>query len=215
MREKPYLVGIVGGSGSGKSSFIEALKSQFSNENITVISQDNYYLPIDQQTKDENGWVNFDLPEAIDRKAFYRDVKTLMEGEPIDIHEYNFNNGSSSPRVITLEPSPVIIMEGLFVFHYSEIAEMLDLKLFIEVEEDIKLERRIKRDATDRGYPEEEVRYQWEHHVIPCFNKYLLPYRKVSHLIINNNIDFKAGLRVVGDHLAAQMKLMQVSTFRA
>ncbi|MCB0480709.1 MAG: hypothetical protein KDC83_04715 [Flavobacteriales bacterium] len=215
MNEKPYLVGIVGGSGSGKSSFINALKASLPNEHITVVSQDNYYLPIDQQKKDENGWVNFDLPSSIDRQAFYNDLQKLMNGQSIEIHEYNFNNATSAPQVIKIEPTPIIIMEGLFVMHYTEIADLLDLKLYIEVDEEIKLARRINRDATERGYPEEEVRYQWEHHVLPSFQQYLLPYRSQAHLIINNNINFNKGLMVIKNHLKAQAKIMAGASIRA
>ena len=98
------------------------------------------------------------------------------------------------------------MVEGLFVFHYPEIRHLLDLRLYLDVREDIKLQRRIKRDRDERGYPEAVVRYQWEHHVLPSFKKFLKPYRDDSHIIITNNITFDKGLAVLTNHLRYRLE---------
>ncbi|MDP6909759.1 MAG: hypothetical protein QF371_09640, partial [Flavobacteriales bacterium] len=110
------------------------------------------------------------------------------------------------PREVMLHPAPILIVEGLFVFHYPEIRELLDLRLYLDVREELKLARRIKRDRDERGYPESVVRYQWEHHVLPSFKKFLKPYRDDSHIIITNNITFNKGLVVLTDHLRYRLE---------
>jgi uridine kinase len=203
--DKPYIVGIAGGSASGKTSFIHDLKNAFSKEELSVVSQDNYYRPIEEQFVDENGQVNFDLPDSINRSQFYADMVSLAEGKTISFTEYTFNI-EQKPKVHYIEPAPIIIMEGLFVFHYEEIRKLLDLRVYIDVRESIKLKRRLKRDQEERGYPEEAIKYQWEHHVMPSYKKYLRPYRDDAHMIITNNHHYTKGLEVLVDHLSTKMK---------
>ncbi|MCB9187221.1 MAG: uridine kinase, partial [Flavobacteriales bacterium] len=164
------------------------------------------YKPQAEQQRDENGEVNYDLPTSIDNVAFLNDIKTLLDGNSIRFHEYTFNNVEREPEEIIIEPAPILVIEGLFVFHYSEIRHLLDLRIYLDVREEIKLQRRIKRDRDERGYPEAVVRYQWEHHVLPSFKKFLKPYRDDSHLIITNNITFDKGLGVLTDHLCYRLE---------
>lgn len=201
MSSKPYIIGIAGGSASGKTSFLRDLKELITEEHITIISQDNYYHPKEKQFIDENGEINFDLPTSIDREHFHQDLVSLMANKPVEKKEYTFNNKDAEPKLIQLNPAPIIIMEGLFIFHYQEIRDLLDLRVFLDVREDIKLQRRIKRDAIERGYPEETVRYQWDNHVMPSFKAYLRPYRDDANIIITNNYTFDKGLLVLANHL--------------
>lgn len=201
MGRKHYVVGIAGGSASGKTSFLHQLKASLPEGSVSIISQDNYYRPKSEQEIDENGEVNFDLPTSIDKDAFLADIQKLLNKESIRFHEYTFNNSERDPKEIVVQPAPILVVEGLFVFHYPEIRRLLDLRIYLDVLEDIKLQRRIKRDRDERGYPEAVVRYQWEHHVLPSFKKFLKPYRDDSHIIITNNITFDKGLTVLSDHL--------------
>jgi uridine kinase len=205
MKVKPYLVGIAGGSASGKTSFLMALKNSLPPKTVSIITQDNYYLPIEEQQKDENGEVNFDLPTSINRQKFHEDLGHIMNWEPITIKEYTFNNSDKTPGLITIEPRPIVIMEGLFIFHFEEIRKALDLRVFIDVREHKMLERRLKRDHVERGYNEESVRYQWDNHVVPSYKKYLKPYRDDSHIIVTNNSNYAKGLDVITNHLRSKL----------
>jgi len=196
-----YVIGIAGGSASGKTSFLRKLQEEMPAESLCVVSQDNYYRPQEQQLRDAQGEVNYDLPTSIDQEAFQRDVAALIAGNAIEKLEYTFNNPEKAPTVITVQPAPIIVVEGLFVFHYHHIREMIDLRVYLDVREDIKLQRRIQRDALERGYSEQTVRYQWDNHVEPSFKKFLKPYRDEAHLIITNNITYDKGLMVLCDHL--------------
>jgi uridine kinase len=202
---KPYIVGIAGGSASGKTSFIKDLRNSFAPHELSVVSQDNYYRPLEEQLVDENGQVNFDLPESINRTQFYDDMVTLAEGKNIKTWEYTFNVNPVEPKSIEVFPAPIIIMEGLFVFHYEEIRKLLDLRVYIDVRDSIKLQRRLKRDQAERGYNAEAIQYQWDHHVMPSYKKYLRPYRDDAHIIITNNHHYTKGLEVLFDHLKCKL----------
>ncbi len=202
MSVKPYVVGIAGGSASGKTSFLKKLLKKLPANSCCVVSQDNYYMPHNKQQRDEFGQINFDLPTSIDREHFFSDMKRLMDGLPIQKLEYTFNNPSKTPDVITINPAPILIMEGLFIFHYEEIRDLLDLKIFIDAREEIKLKRRLKRDFEERGYAEDVVLHQWNHHVMPSFKNYLMPYRDEADIIVTNNVSYDKGLEVIAQHLA-------------
>ncbi len=194
---KPFILGITGGSASGKSLFLKKLMEQFSTDQICLISQDNYYRPINEQKKDENGVENFDIPTSIDDKLFVAHLQALMAGQKVQIQEYTFNNATAEPKIITFEPRPIIVVEGIFVFHFEAIAKQIDLKVFIDAKDKIKLNRRIQRDNVERGYDMNDVMYRWKNHVTPTYNTYIKPHKKHVDLVIPNNINFQKGLDVL------------------
>lgn len=198
---KPLLIGICGGSGSGKTSFIRRLRERFPVNKLCIVSQDDYYLPREQQHKDNNDEYNFDLPDSFDKKAFRQDIKRLLAGESIAREEYTFNNAAAESKMLHFHPAPVIVIEGLFVFHYKKVARMLDLKVFINAKENLKVIRRIMRDQVERGYPIEDVLYKYQHHVLPSFEKFILPYKEEADLVVNNNHNFDRGLDVLSSYI--------------
>ena len=147
---KPFLIGITGGSGSGKTTFINQLRQGLSEDQVCYLSMDDYYVPRERQKTDANGYQNFDRPKSIDRKAFVRDLILLCDGQRVSRREYVFNNELATPRTLVFRPAPVIIVEGLFVFHYKEVRKMLDLRLFLHAKDNLKVVRRIKRDRVER-----------------------------------------------------------------
>ncbi len=132
MSKKPFIIGITGGSGSGKTRFLNGLLSKFSENEVCLISQDNYYKPREEQPVDIKGVKNFDLPESIDFDSYKRDIESIKNGKSITIKEYTFNNPDAEPKLITLNPAPVIVVEGIFVLYYQPIAQILDMKLYID-----------------------------------------------------------------------------------
>lgn len=195
---KPYIIGICGGSGSGKTLFISKLKQQFSSEQLCVISQDEYYREKKHQWVDEKGVENFDLPSAIDEEKFLKDLQKLIQGEPVQKLEYTFNNPAITPRMLTFHPAPVIVVEGIFIFHYEEIYKLLDFAVFIHTKKDLKLNRRIKRDAEERGYDLNHVLYTQKNHVQPSYQKYIKPFRHEADIVIpNNERGFEKGLEII------------------
>lgn len=197
MKRKPYLIGIVGGSGSGKTTLIRELKDVFSKKEICVISLDDYYYPKEKQKVDAKGIINFDLPGSINKKEFLADLKLLIEGKSCERIEYTFNNKKAKPKKITLRPAPVIIVEGLYIFHYKKINALLNLRVFVHAKENVKLIRRIIRDKTERNYPLEDVLYRYEHHVLPSFEKHIKPYRESADVVINNDKNYDEAFKML------------------
>ncbi len=203
--QQPFLIGITGGSGSGKTTFIKELRKAFSEDEVCIISQDDFYRPREEQKTDEEGVKNFDLPCSINKKAFIRDVKKLISGETVTRKEYTFNNEKAEPGLITFRPAPVMIVEGLFVFHFKKMRRLLDLKVYLHAKENLKVIRRIKRDQIERNYPIEDVLYRYENHVLPTFERYIQPYMEEADLIVNNNKDFSVGLKVLKGFIRQQL----------
>jgi uridine kinase len=194
---QPIIIGISGGSGSGKTYFLKKLLQQFEKNAISLFSLDNYYLPIAQQKKDKNGIENFDRPESLDQPRMVHDLSRLKKGEDITIDEYNFNYRDQPKRKITIKATPIIIAEGIFVLHYKEMKNLLDLKIFIETPDYLMLKRRILRDAEERGYDIQDVLYRFEHHVMPAYRQFIYPSRHEADMIIPNHTHFENALEVV------------------
>jgi uridine kinase len=193
-RDDILLIGIAGGSGSGKTTFLRSLLQKFNPGEVALVSQDNYYLPIHMQQTDENGITNFDLPTSIDRKHFHDDILSLLSGRSIVKQEYTFNNPAAEASEIRIEPAPVVVAEGLFIFHFAEIRALCDISVYLDAHTEIRLRRRIARDGEERGYPEHEVTYQWHNHVRPAEELYLEPYKAGCEVLIDNTHSFSDGL---------------------
>jgi uridine kinase len=187
VNKKPFIIGIAGGSGSGKTFFLNCFLHHFKQDEVTLVSQDDYYIPAGDMTQEENKLYNFDLPSTIDSEQFLRDIKQLMSGEVVYKKEYNFNNPLAVVKILEIKSAPIIIVEGLFILHFKEIAALLDHSIFVDADEQIALDRRIKRDGLERGYPEEDVLYKWHNHVVPAYKEYLLPYREQCNKVVMNN----------------------------
>ncbi|MAO32323.1 MAG: uridine kinase [Crocinitomicaceae bacterium] len=181
------IIGICGGSGSGKTTLLRRLCNEYRSLNPSVFSLDNYYLPIEMQQKDSNGIVNFDLPSALDRNKIIEDLNSLISGSPIKVKEYNFNSPPHINNYIDIDPSDLIIVEGLFLFYYSEIKRHLDMSVYVTVDSDVQLKRRINRDQSQRGYSIDDIIYQWENHVNPCHSQYIEPYKNDADYFFRND----------------------------
>lgn len=200
-----YTIGITGGSGSGKTYLIENLSKQFKQEEICLISQDNYYRTREEQLTDERGVKNFDLPSAIDHERFYIDLMKLRQGQEVEKLEYTFNNPKATPKIIVLKPAPIIIVEGIFVQYFNEIENELDLKIFIEAKDHVKLSRRIRRDNEQRGYDLDDVLYRYQFHVMPVYEKFIEPLKHSADLVIPNNSHFDRAIEVLVLSLKARL----------
>ncbi|TAD98144.1 MAG: uridine kinase [Bacteroidetes bacterium] len=185
--KKPFIIGICGGSGSGKSYFLHRLLELLDPTKVCLFAQDNYYRGRESQSVDINGVSNFDVPNAIDHQQYAADLLALSQGKTVEKLEYTFNNDQMKPKMLIFEPKPIIIVEGIFVFHYPLIADQLDFKIFIDAKDYIRLKRRIIRDNKERGYGLDDVLYRYDNHVIPAYEKYIKPYKDTSDMIIPNN----------------------------
>lgn len=206
MRRGSYLVGVAGGSGSGKTTLVRALRDLLPPGSVSIVSRDDYYLPLAQQRLDANGRVNFDLPGALDLDLLCEDLRCLAQGEAVYRQEYHFEL-KAEPKWMEIAPAPVILVEGLFLMQHQGLRDLFDLKVFVEASEAVQLHRRIMRDGRERGYSRADVEYQWEHHVMPAYRNHLLPYRGQCDLHLVNELHFERGLQVLRDHLAQHTQI--------
>lgn len=203
---KPFVIGISGGSGSGKTLFLKCFLQHFTPTQVCLISQDNYYKPIEVQPVDENGLVNFDLPECIDDVCLLSDLQKLLSGNTIQKQEYTFNVAGHTASLLTINSAPIIILEGLFIFHFTKIASLLDMRIFLDADEEITLNRRLKRDLVERGYSRDKILYQWENHVLPAYNNYLLPYKESAEIVILNNAETPDEILEISSQISDSLK---------
>jgi len=201
-----YVVGISGGSGSGKTSFVRALREKLGDQ-ATFISQDDYYFPMETQATDENGVHNFDLPTSIDSAAMADEIRKVISGETVERKEYTFETvyrddgqeekNKHAAALHVFKPNPILVVEGLFCFHEPQLRALMDLSVYVDASDVAKLSRRIKRDRIERALPLEDVLYRYERHVLPSYETYIKPHRSTCDIVINNNISFNAGLEVL------------------
>ncbi|MCC2546819.1 uridine kinase [Hymenobacter sp. BT175] len=203
--QHPFIVGITGGSASGKTTFLRRLLASFPEEQICLISQDNYYHPRETQQVDHNGVTNFDLPASIDSAAYAADVLQISKGLEVRRKEYTFNNPNVEPKDLVFRPAPIVVVEGIFVFYFEEVARLLDLKVYIDAQEHVKVMRRIVRDRDERGYDMEDVLYRYTNHVAPTYEKYIKPFKHDADIIIPNNHHFDKGLDVLTTFLRSKV----------
>ncbi|MDX2360612.1 MAG: GTP-binding protein [Crocinitomicaceae bacterium] len=206
------IIGICGGSGSGKTTLLKRLCEHYAHLNPSVFSMDNYYFPIDQQQKDATGIYNFDLPTALDKDKLVEDLGRLATGNEILVKEYHFNSPPDKHVLLTIAPSQLIIVEGLFLFHYPEVSELLDYSIFINVDPKIQLDRRLYRDQETRGYTRDAILYQWENHVIPCYENYLLPYKDEADFQFRNDSNSEEDFQILTEKLSMKLEA-QTQTF--
>jgi uridine kinase len=204
---KPYIIGIAGGSGSGKTFFLKCFLNHFKPEEVCLVSQDDYYIPVaDNMTPEENRLYNFDLPHTIDRDHFIDDIDKLIAGQSFTKKEYCFGNPNAVPKMLEIKPAPIIIVEGLFIMHFRDIAELLDLKIFIDADEDVALQRRLTRDLVERGYSHDDVMYKWINHVVPAYKEFLLPYMGECDKVILNNSHVAEDIIAITEEISEELK---------
>lgn len=203
---KPYMIGIAGGSGSGKTTLLRKLVANFPEEALTLISQDNYYISRDDLPRDLSGEINFDHPSAMNLDGLAADLLRLSRGESVEIEEYTYNNSNAPVKMITYLPAKIVVVEGLFVFNHPEVAGLLDLKVFVETAAHLRLSRRIRRDAEERGYGLDEVLDYYERFVAPMYAQHIEPFKADCDLIIPNNTHMENATRVLIHHLESVIK---------
>ncbi|MAS38731.1 MAG: uridine kinase [Flammeovirgaceae bacterium] len=195
------IFGITGCSASGKSFVVKYLKDKIPSSHVSFIYQDNYYKKREDQSKDENGNYNFDLPSSFLNTELIDDLTSLKQGNKVFRKEYNFNNPKIKQETIVVYPRPIIILEGLFILSDPNIKNLIDHKIFINSKNELMLDRRIRRDSEMRGYDKSDVEYKFKNHVIPSFRKYILPEKNNADFIVENNVNGNHAAKLVHGYI--------------
>ena len=177
------VIGIAGGTGSGKTTLMKNLIAEFS-DNVTVLSHDNYYKRHDELTYEERCQLNYDEPAALETDLMAYHLDLLRQGQAIDCPVYDFTVHNRSDEVTRIEPSRVIIVEGILIFENEALRDLMDIRIFVDTDADIRLCRRVKRDVNKRGRSLESVLTQYQQTVKPMYEKYVEPSKKYAHILV-------------------------------
>ena len=181
--ENILVIGIAGGSGSGKTTLMNNIVRRFS-DNITVLSHDSYYRRHDDMTYEERCQLNYDEPAALETELMVDHLDRLRKGEAIDCPVYDFTVHNRSDETTRIEPRKVIIVEGILIFENEELRRLMDIRIFVDTDADIRLCRRVKRDVNKRGRSLESVLSQYQETVKPMYEKYVEPSKKHAHILV-------------------------------
>lgn len=181
--EKILVIGIAGGSGSGKTTLMKNIVARFGDD-ITVLSHDNYYRRHDNLTYEERCQLNYDEPASLETDLMARQLDQLRQGIAIDCPVYDFTVHNRSSETIHIEPRKVIIVEGILIFENKALRDLMDIRVFVDADADIRLCRRVKRDVNKRGRSLESVLDQYQQTVKPMHDKYVEPSKRYAHILV-------------------------------
>ena len=177
------VIGIAGGSGSGKTTLMKNLVEKF-GDHVTVVSHDNYYRRHDELTYEQRCLINYDEPAAFETDLMARHLDLLKQGQEIECPVYDYTIHNRSDDVVKIAPRPVIIVEGILIFADEELRDLMDIRIFVDTDADVRLCRRIKRDVNKRGRTLESVLTQYQETVKPMHEKYVEPSKKFANLVV-------------------------------
>ena len=180
---KILMIGIAGGTGSGKTTLMKNLVERFGDA-VTVVSHDNYYKRHDDMTYEERCLINYDEPAAFENDLMARQLEALRRGESVECPVYDYTVHNRSNETVTIEPKQVIIIEGILIFADEALRSSMDIKIFVDTDADIRLCRRIKRDVNKRGRSVESVLTQYMTTVKPMHDKYVEPSKRFADLVV-------------------------------
>lgn len=177
------VIGIAGGSGSGKTTLMNNIIARFGDA-ITVLSHDNYYKRHDDLSYEERCKLNYDEPDALDTDFMSRQLEQLRAGHAVDCPVYDFTVHNRSDETIRIVPRKVIVVEGILIFENQPLRDLMDIRIFVDTDADIRLCRRVKRDVNKRGRSLESVLKQYQETVKPMHEKYVEPSKKYAHIVV-------------------------------
>ncbi len=198
---KPYIIGIAGGSGSGKTYFANDLQKKLKDK-CSIILQDNFYIDQSKQFDFDGGSVNFDHPSSIDHLLLAGLLFELKQGRSVDIPTYDFKTHTRTDVTTTIHPTPIVIVDGILIFHWPEVREQFDELVYFDTEEHLRFERRLKRDVEERGREPEGVKNQFIKQVKPMHDEFVDPSKQFATLVVSEKDNYDSVLKEVSQRLS-------------
>lgn len=201
----PYIVGVAGGSGSGKTYFATALRERLGAGLCELIYQDNFYFDQSSRFDYDGGAVNFDHPDSIDFRKLAECLNSLRNARATEIPVYDFTTHSRRNKTVLVQPKPIILVDGILIFHDSDVRECFDDLVFFDTPEDLRFQRRFERDVSERGRTPEGVRSQFFNHVKPMHDQFVEPSKRYAKTVVRDLGEYDQILETYGRHLLSRV----------
>ncbi len=185
-RFRPYIVGIAGGTASGKTTLARTIADTLGRDRVSLVDADSYYRDLKKLPVEKRGHINFDHPYALDAELLREHIKTLKKNRPVEKHEYDFEQNTRARKKSIIQPLPLVIVEGILIFALKELRRLFDLKAYIDEAPDIRLVRRMLRDTRERGRSVENVADQYMNNVRPMHEMFVEPSKAHADIILSN-----------------------------
>ncbi|XP_074178408.1 uridine-cytidine kinase 2 isoform X1 [Rhinolophus sinicus] len=207
---EPFLIGVSGGTASGKSSVCAKIvqllgqnEVDYRQKQVVILSQDSFYrvLTAEQKAKALKGQFNFDHPDAFDNELIFKTLKEITEGRTVQIPVYDFVSHSRKEESVTVYPADVVLFEGILAFYSQEVRDLFHMKLFVDTDADTRLSRRVLRDISERGRDLEQILSQYITFVKPAFEEFCLPTKKYADVIIPRGVDNLVAINLIVQHI--------------
>ncbi|MEO1021769.1 MAG: uridine kinase [Bacteroidota bacterium] len=193
----PLIIGVAGGSGSGKTTVVNHICNTFGEKSILRLEHDSYYRDLAHMPLEERVTLNFDHPSSLETELLIRHIKALIQRYPVEVPIYDFAQHTRKTETRTVTPTDVILIDGILIFSEPELLELMDVKIFVDTDDDIRLLRRLKRDITKRGRTVESVFEQYEKFVRPMHLEFVEPSKRYADIIIPRGGKNKVALEMV------------------
>lgn len=204
-RKPPLLIGVAGGTGSGKTTVAKNIASAMSDGAVLSIEHDAYYRDFQHLSPEARAAINFDHPDSLETSLLIKHLQMLRAWQPVEIPAYDFKTHSRSLQTRRAEPAPLIIVEGILVFVEEELRNLFDIRLFVDTDADIRVFRRVRRDIEMRGRTFESVREQYYNSVRPMHLQFVEPSKRWAHLIIPEGGENEVALGMILAHLRSML----------
>jgi uridine kinase len=208
--KQPLVIGIAGGSGSGKTTVATEILHSVGEEIASYIPHDAYYRDLSQLPENQRAEINFDHPNSLDTGLMIEHIKTLIDGKPINLPIYDFTAHTRTDEFIPIPPKPVILVEGILIFADPDLRKLFDVKLFVDTDSDIRLIRRIRRDISERGRTVESVLDQYEATVRPMHLEFVENSKRYADVIIPEGGFNQVALDMVIARIETLMRALQI-----
>jgi len=195
------IIGIAGGTGSGKTTVVKRIAKALPPHYAAVIPLDSYYNDTTGMTPEERKLINFDHPDAFDWKLLTEHIRMLKEGKAVEQPTYSYIESNRQKETVHVDPKPVIIIEGIMALHYKKLRDMMDLKIFVDTDDDVRLIRNIRRDVVERGRTVDMVLDRYEKVLKPMHEQFIEPTKKFADLIIPWGGDNRTGIHILKTYI--------------
>ena len=203
--DKVMVIGIAGGTGSGKTTITRRLMQRFGND-VSVIYHDNYYKAHHNMPYEERAKLNYDQPDAFDTDQLIEAVRALKKGRSVICPVYDYSIHDRSEKTVTVKPAKVIIVEGILIFENKELCNLMDIKVFVDADADVRILRRIVRDVRDRGRSLESVVNQYLNTVKPMHERYVEPSKRNADIIVPEGGHNRVALELLMERVRAHLE---------